>query len=113
MASPSPSATGEAGHSVKRDRKRIYCEHCQKEVSKFTYYRHKRQRLAESQLSDDCNDDPKFVWLDDEEVNVIIGDHTSAVENSAPLPIEVSCGRHKNLGMHGSRISIESIYVYG
>lgn len=98
MASPSPGVTEEAGHSVKRDRKWIYCDHCQKEVSKSTYYRHKRQRLdseSESELSDDCNDDPKFVWSDDEEVDVIIGDHASAIENSPPLQTEVSCRRHK------------------
>ena len=96
MASPSLGDRGQAGHSVKCDRKRIYCNHCEKEVLKSTYYRHKRQHLdSESELSgDDCNDDPKFLWSDDEEIDVIIGDHTFAVENSAPLPIEVSCGRH-------------------
>ena len=85
MASPSPGDRGQTGHSVKCDRKRIYGNHCKKEVSKSTYYRHKQQHLdSESDLSDDCNDDPKFLWSDDEEIDVIIGDHTSAVENSAP-----------------------------
>ena len=40
-------------------------------------------------MRDDCNDDPKFLWSDDEEIDVIIiGDlhhHTSAVETSAPF----------------------------
>ena len=51
------------------------------------------------------NDDPKFLWSDDEEIDVIIiGDlhyHTSAAETSAPLPTEVSCRKHK-LVLHGS-----------
>ena len=66
---------------------------------------------SEFELSDDCNDDPKFVRLDDKEVNVIISDNncTFAIKNSAPLPTEVSCGRH-NLDMHGSRISTEIVY---
>ena len=47
---------------------------------------------TESELSDDCNNDSKFLWSDDEEIDAIIGDHTSSfVENPAPSPIEVSC----------------------
>ena len=89
MASPSPGDRGQAGHSVKRDRRRIYCNHCKKEVRSRRIIG-KRQHLdSESELSDDrdCNDDPnyKFLWSDNEEIDVIISDHTSAVENSAPL----------------------------
>ena len=53
MASPSPGDRRQADHSVKHDRKKIYCNHCKKEVSKSTYYRHKRQHLdSESELSE-------------------------------------------------------------
>ena len=47
----------------------------------------------ESELNDDCNNDSKFLWSDDEEIDAIIGDHTSGsfVENPAPSPVEVSC----------------------
>ena len=65
-------------------------------------------------MRDDCNDDPKFLWSDDEEIDVIIivdlHHHTSAVETSAPLPTEVSCRKHKPFYAWVSKIRIGRLY---
>ena len=58
---------------------------------------------------DNCDDDPKFLYSDDKEIVVIInGDHTSAVENSAPLPVVEGI----NLFMHSCNYSTFLIYDY-
>ena len=40
---------------VKRNRKRQFCDHCHKEVSKSTYYRHKLMHTEDSDLEEDAS----------------------------------------------------------
>lgn len=41
----------------KRERKWLFCDHCQQEVSKSTYYRHKRFRQYENDSNEDSIED--------------------------------------------------------
>ena len=75
---------------LKRDRKWVYCDHCGREVSNSTFYRHKRHRF-DSDSSDGCDDAPGFAWSDDEETEGNNNCISSFVEESAALRTDVSC----------------------
>ena len=86
----SPSSEGVA--RLKRDRKWIYCDHCGREVSNSTFYRHKRHHFDSD--SSDGRDDapgPGFEWSDDEGTEGNNHCTSSFVEDSAALRTDVSC----------------------